>query len=148
MRSYPRYLSLRPMGMNDRISSTRELGGWGPRLAGFRIGIPITRIRPGAGATVPTARARPICLNAGYCSSEVRHLWGGRGRRLDRARLGVEVPEAPPGNAEPGQHRHREKHPRGAGEDAEEHQAGVELDPAPHDQGARHVVLRETPRQD
>src|SRR5262245_57081305 len=29
-----------------------------PRLAGFRIVIPITRIRPGAGATLPTASAR------------------------------------------------------------------------------------------
>ena len=40
-----------PLELNNRISSARR----------FRIGIPITRIRPGAGATVPTARARPIC---------------------------------------------------------------------------------------
>src|SRR6266850_3767910 len=84
-------------------------------------------------------------------SSKVQ-LFGGR-RRLDRAGFGAEVPEAPPDDPESSHHRHRKKHPCGASdlaasEDAEDHQAGVELDPAPHDQGTRHVVLREAPRQD
>src|SRR5262249_33572004 len=72
---------------------------------------------------------------------------------LDRARFGAEVPEAAPDNPESNQHEHQEKHPRetgnlAAGENAEDHQTRVELDPAPHDQKTHHIVLRETPRQD
>lgn len=58
----------------------------------------------------------------------------------ERAGPSPEVPEAPPDDAESGDRGYREKHPGGTsdlapGQNADDHQARVKLDPASHDEG-------------
>jgi len=82
---------LRPLGLSEPASGTQQTAF--PRLAGFPHRYPYNQNPTWGGGDVPTARAAAICLNARYCSSEVRHFYARARARLDRARLGVEVPE-------------------------------------------------------